>query len=470
MSAASPRGLTFVMAALLAATMAYDVWRVPVQVYDSLTEILDAQRSPSVAASFRGSLEGAGYLRPARIAQIKAIYELSGEHLRLAYRGFHVALLLGFFWLFTRALRVESAIDASAAVFALTVVTGLHTFPTFVREAFPINHFLEIAVLGLVALNLAQSRGGWWVDAAAALTFALAALTLESGLLVWVVVAAAWASGLRGISTRGVVVVTALLAGYVVLRVGMLTEAVPALTERSAGFLFDRLEPDELQRRFGGAPLVFYAYNVGASLLGLLLSEPRDGVFAALRSWFQGDVLPRTWIALASSVLTGALMGWAFWRRLRQGGPLDATDRLVIVAATVIPANAVLAFAYTKDEIMAFAGVFYACAAYAAARVVLARVATMRHSGAAWTMSLVLVTMASCWAIRSVSVHYVMTRQAFRVRNDWVQAPRFLQAEKRWPSAPEGVALVESLRQQAFDAPVRNPNVLPEWNNRWLGE
>ena len=458
------------MAALLAATMAYDVWRVPVQVSDSLAEILDAQRSPSVAASFRGSLEGAGYLRPARIAQIKAIYDLSGQQLRLGYRGFHVALLAVFFWLFVRALRVDSAADASAAAFALTVVSGLHTFPSFVREAFPINHFLEIAVLGLVALNLAQSRGGWWVDAAAALTFALGALTLESGLLIWVVVAAAWASGLRGVSTRGVMVVTGLLAGYVVLRLGMLTEAVPSLAERSAGFLFARLEPDELQRRFGDAPFVFYAYNVGASLLGVLLSEPRDGVFVTLRSWFEGDVAPRMWVAVISSVLTGALIAWAVWRRLRHGGPLDAADRLVVVAAAVIPANAVLAFAYTKDEIMAFAGVFYAFAAYAAARAAITRVGTLRHAGAAWAVSLVLVTMASCWAVRSVSVHDVMNRQAFRVRNDWVQVPRFLRAEGRWPSAPEGVAVVESLRQQAFDAPVRNPNVLPDWHNRWFGD
>ena len=47
--------------------------------------------------------------------------------------------------------------------FALTVLTGLHTFLGFLREAFPINHFLEIAVLALVALNLTLSRGGWWV-------------------------------------------------------------------------------------------------------------------------------------------------------------------------------------------------------------------------------------------------------------------------------------------------------------------
>jgi hypothetical protein len=458
------------MAAVLAATMAYDVWRVPVQVYDSLSEILEAQRSPSIAASFRRSLDGAAYLRPARIAQIKAVHDVSGDHLHLGYRGFHVALLLAFFWLFTRALRVESGTDASAAVFALTVVTGLHTFPAFVREAFPINHFLEIAVLGLLALNLAQSRGGWWADAAAALVFTLAALTLESGLLVWVVIAAAWASGLRGISTRGVIVVTALMAGYAALRLGVLSEALPSLSERSSGFLLTRLEPDELQRRFGGAPVVIYAYNVGASLLGVLLSEPRDGVFVAVRSWLDGDVLPRTWIALISSLLTGALVGWAFVRRLREGGPLDGADRLAIVAAAVLPANAVLAFSYTKDEIMAFGGVFYGLAAYAAARAALVSLATARRRGTVLAVSLVLLTMASCWAIRSLSVHQVMSRQAFRVRNDWVKAPAFLRAENRWPAAPDGVAIVEALQRQAFDAPVRNPQLVPEWNGRWLDD
>jgi hypothetical protein len=458
------------MAALLAATMAYDVWRVPVQVYDSLIEILDAQRSPSVSASFRGSLDGAAYLRPARIAQIKAIYDLSGDHLQAGYRGFHVALLLAFFWLFARALRVASGVDAAAAVFALTVVTGLHTFPSFMREAFPINHFLEIAVLGLAALNLAQSRGGWWADLAAALVFVLAALTLESGLLVWVVVAAAWVSGLRGISTRGVLLVTALLAGYFVLRLEVLTASVPSLAERSSGFLFDRLEPDDLQRRFGGAPFVFYAYNVAASLVGVLLSEPRDGVFSAVRSWLDGDVLPRTWIAVLSSALTSALIAWAVWRRLRQGGPLEMADRLTIVAAAVIPANAVLAFAYTKDEIMAFAGVFYALAAYAAARAAIARVSTLRRPGTAVVASAVLLAMASLWAVRSVAVHHVMSRQAFRVRNDWVGAPAFLRSEKRWPSTAAGVALVESLRAQALETPVRNPPLVPEWNNRWFGD
>jgi len=457
------------MAALLAATMAYDVWRVPVQVYDSLIEILDAQRSPSVAASFRGSLDGAAYLRPARIAQIKAIYDASGDHLRVGYRGFHVALLLAFFWLFARALRVESGRDASAAVFALTVVTGLHTFSSFMREAFPINHFLEIAVLTLVALNLAISRGGWWVDALAALAFIVASLTLESGLLVWVVFAAARISGMRGVSTRGLVLVTALLVGYVGIRAWYLQIGVPALSERSSGFLLERLEPDELERRFGSALALFRAYNVGTSFASVLFAEPREGLFEFVRAWRDDSVAPRLYLALASSIATTGLIGasaLAWWRRPSQWGH---GERLAFIALAVLAANAVLSFSYTKDDIMTVGGVFYAFAAYAALRALLAHAASWR----AWrvaVLSVALLALSGAWAMRSVGVHHVMVTQAFKTRNDWARLPVAWAREQPLPSAPAALAVIERLRNDAIEAEVPNPQLLPPWRDRWWGD
>ena len=134
-------------------------------------------------------------------------------------------------------------------------------------EAFPINHFLEIAVLCLVTLNLAQSRGDRWIDAAASAVFITAALTLESGVLVWVVAMAAWVAGWRGISGRGLGVMTALLLTYGYLRFAYLSAGVPTLDERSSGFLLEMLDPDALQQRFGANPTVFYAYNVAASVM-----------------------------------------------------------------------------------------------------------------------------------------------------------------------------------------------------------
>jgi hypothetical protein len=467
------RAGAFAVAAVFAAAIAHDVWRIPVQVSDSLTEILDAQRSPSLSDTFVASATNAAYLRPLRVVQIKALFDVAHGRYYLAYRGFHVLLVVALLWLFTRALRVETAADLAASVFALTVLTGLHTFLGFVREAFPINHFLEVAVLSVAALNLAQSRGGWWVDVAACLLFLVAALTLETGLLVWVVVTAAWIAGLRGISARGLAAITLLFAAYFVVRFGYLHTGVPSLAERGSGFLLERLEPHELQQRFGDGPLLFYAYNVAASVLSVLFSEPRDGLLVAARAWRDGDVAPRVYLAVATSLATTMTIAWwavARWRRWwQQRDPIGTSERLAIVAGAVLAANAALSYAYTKDEIVAVAGVFYALAAYGAVRAAAERAATLPRAGVIVASALLFV-LASAWAVRSFSVHHVLRRQAFRMRNEWAHVQRNLEREGRWPEDPQARAVIEQLRERALQGRVPNSQLLAEWHNRWFGD
>jgi len=462
------RAAVWGVAAVLAIAIAYDMWRMPIQVSDSLQEILDAQASTSALRPFVSDA-GGNYYRPLRIAQIKALFDLSHGHYHLAYRGFHAALILLLVWLFTRALTVETGLDAAAAIFGLTVLTGLHTFLAFLREAFPINHFLEMAVFALVALNLSLSRGGWWADVLAALTFVAGALTLESGLLVWVVLAAAWIAGLRGVSTRGVVIVTALFAGYFLMRFLFLHTGLPSLTERSSGYLFERLEAAELQRRFGDARAYFYSYNVLASLLGVLFSEPRDGMFAATLAWKRADVHPFAYLAVGSSLAMTALIVSAAIATWRSRRPLDRPDRLAIVAAAVIVANAVLSFSYVKDDIITIAGVFYALAAYAAMRPVL-KYATSGGVARAVVLSLALGVLAPAWAMRSYGVHHVVNEHAFRTRNDWAWLPLAWQRNGRWPTDPKQLQLIEALRKDALESAVPNPNLVPEWRGLWFGE
>lgn len=469
MPGASARTAAYALAAVLAAAIAYDLWRTPIQVFDAIGEILDAQRSPSIAASFEGSLGTTAYLRPLRIAQIKAIFDAAQGHYQLAYRGFHVALLFALVFLFTRALRVESGDDLAAALFALTVLTGIHTFMGFVREAFPINHFLEIALCCLAALNLAQSRGGSWADVTAGLLFAFAALTLESGLLVWVVFVTAWVVGLRGVSWRGLAFATTLVVAYFVVRFEFLSTGLPALTERSAGFLFEKLDPAELQRRFGARPELFYAYNVAASLSSVLFSEPRDGVFVALRAWRDGEVPPRVYLGLLSSLGTTVLIAGAAiarWRRREFGH----AERVALVGLAVIVASAALSFSYTKDDIMAVAGAFYGLAAFAAVRLVIERTRVSARPLAAVCASVILLALGSGWALRSVGVHHVLGMHVARIRNDWAELPLLYQREQRWPSDPAAVRLLEQLRAEALAAPVVAPPAIPEWNNRWFGD
>lgn len=466
----NPRAMACGLAFLAALAVACDLLWMPIQVADSLGEILDAQRSPSVWASFTGSFGTEAYLRPLRIAQIKALVDAAQDrHYWLVFRGFHALLIVIAVWAFMRALRVSTAIDAAAAAFALVVLIGLHTFRGVVQESFPINHFLEVLVCCLLILNLAQSRGGAWIDAAAALVFVAAALTLESGLLVWVVAVAAWAVGWRGISRRGLAVMTLVLFGYLIVRFGYLNTGIPALSERSAGYLLETLDPAEIERRFAGRPLWFHGYNVAASMSSVLLSEPRSGVFEAVRGWMDGRPLPRSVIPIATSmVMTTLIVAAAARRRWRRDG-FDDTARFILVFAAVCAASAVMSFAYAKDEVMSTAGAFYALAAFAALRDHLVT-ATRAPRAAAVLWVLLLGALSVGWSIRAVGVHYVLRSQAVKHQIDWIELPGRWRAEGQWPADPAQQRLILQLRDNALRMALPNTRLdYPEWPSRlWI--
>jgi hypothetical protein len=460
----------YALALIAALLIACELLWMPVQASDSLGELLDAQDSPSIWSSFSGALGTTAYLRPLRIAQIKGLFDLAqGRWYWLVFRGFHALLLIAAAMLFVRALRISTTVDFAASSFALLVLVGLYTFRGLVREAFPINHFLETVVACLVALNLAQSRQSIWIDVGAALTFVAAALTLESGLLVWVVAAAAWLAGWRGISLRGIAVMTTLLIGYFAVRFMYLSTGVPALSERSAGYLLDTLEPAQLQERFGARPLLFYGYNVAASVSSVLFSEPQDGVFEAVVNWLTRRPLPRVVIPVATSVVTTALLGWVAVRRIRRAGAFDDTARMLIVFLFVLAGNAALSFAYAQDEIMSVAGVFYALAAFGAIREALLASSRLQPVTAIATV-LVLTMLGAGWAVRVGGVHFLLRSQAIKQQVDWVELPGRWQREHNWPEEPAAQQLILQLRRDAVRMTL--PNTLeggPEWpDHLWL--
>jgi len=453
------------LATVFAVSIGFSLLRMPVQVSDSLEEILAVQKQPSAWAAFETALlADRAHVRPLRTTQTKILLDLSAGHYRLAYRGFHAALVLACLLLFVRALRVRTPADLAAASFALTVVMGMEAFRGGLQEAYPINHFLEVSMLCLLTLNLAQARPSARVDLAAALTFVLAVLTLESGLLVWVVAAAAWGSGLRGISWRGVAALTILAAAYVLVRRFYLEVATPGLGERTSGYWLGALDADEQRRRFLSQPFVFYTYNVVAAALSILFSEPQGGTIVSVSSWQQGDVPPRVWLSIASSFVTTALIVRASWRAQR-GGDL----RLLIVGSAVIGANAVFCYAYIKDEIMIVAGVFYAIAAFVAVRATLGELAALPRA-AAVSVIILLAATGSAWAMRSAGVHQVMRAQAFKERNDWGLLPATWKAAGKWPQDPAGQRLLLDLRRDALIVEAPNPQFEPRWAYRWWGE
>ena len=74
------------------------------------------------------------------------------------------------------------------------------------------------------------------------------------------------------------------------------------------------------------------------------------------------------WVTFVSSLVTTALIAGAGVQVLRRYRASDPSDRLILLFAAVLAANAVLSYAYTKDDIMSVSGVFYGLAAYAAIR------------------------------------------------------------------------------------------------------
>ena len=457
-------------ALVMAAAVSFSLLRIPIQVPDSLVVMLQAQAAPS--ASLTHFMGEQGFLRPIYMAQTRVLLDAAaGEHYVLVFRGFHVALVALLFVLFVRALGVRTGNDFAAFALALVVLTGHHTFRGNVWESYPVNHYLEIAILCLAALVVHQSRGGWWADLAAGVFFVLASLTLESGLIVWVVVVAGWLVGLRGISWRGVALVSVLLAGYFFLRFAYLDTGNPELIDRATGFGFGRLERDQVAARFADAPYVLYAYNVMSSILSVLFSEPRGGTWEITRRWVDGEVPPSTVVAFVSSTIaTGLLVWfaatrWSAWRARR----FEPADQLVLVFAAVTAANAAISYVYVKDEIMSTAGVFYALAVFAAARAALVRFGdSPRRALATAALAIVLGTASTAWAIRATGLHYHMYYAAYYLRNEWATVDLWLREQRVDPGTDKGRALVESLRGAAIRMPALNPYFLPRWAERWF--
>jgi hypothetical protein len=465
------------VAAVMAASVSVSILAIPVQTTDALVPILQAQELPSVAAAIRASAGNEGYFRPLRIGQIQVLYEAAnGQHFYAVYKGFHVFLVCALFACFVHVLRVRDGADFFAATIAMTALTGIHTFLGGVSEAYPVNHFLETSVLCLFALALARSHGGWWVDLLAGLTFVLAAGTLESGLIVGAVLAMAWLVGWRGVSWRGLLLVTLLGGAYAYLRFEILATGLPTLTERDSGFWTERLSPAQLQARFGKNPLPFYAYNVMSSLSSVLFAEPRAGVWAVpLQLTSEAGLTPGTLLNIGSSTVTTLLLLVTAARRVPAWLRLEFDDagRLVLVVLAVIGANAAISYGYTKDEILNTAGIFYAAAAFAAIREMLRSVAgrppyTVVTTFGQVAVVLVLFALGSGWVVRSAGLHYHMRHIAFDVQNEWVDVDAWLHEQHAEPKNAAQRRIVQVMRDDAMSRQVTNPFFFPRWGERWF--
>jgi hypothetical protein len=424
---------------------------IPVQLSDSFTEFTSVQ-GRSLGQVIAAEFYNGTYFRPFRRALIKLVFDVSAGHYYLAFRGFQALQLVVLLLLVARMLRVRSAPGLLSLPLALAVLVGIHTFAGAVREGLPINHFLTILICCAAAVNIAQATRTVATDVAAIALLIAAALTIESGLLVWAIFVVCYAVGYRGVSRRALIAATACVALYFMVRFVVIGGAAPGLNERSAGFGFSVLDPDDLVRRFGSNPLPFYAYNVLCAISTVLFAEPRGGVWVFVRELLVGRLEPWQVVNVATSAGTTLLLARFVLSRVRdwRSGDIGEADRFLILFLTILPLNALFAAAYEKDVIMSPAGLFYAAAAYFVFRELLA--------GTHIPVAPVLVLLVSIgWSIRFIGIHDSLRARALSVQDEWAYYDDWARQQ---PNDIQLNAEEQAIRQHLYDdAVLRAPRV-----------
>lgn len=446
----------------VALVLGYLLVRIPIQVSDCFSELVNLT-GPFKQAVI-SALTEPGYLRVGRYVEFKLVYELAQGHYNTAFRLVHAAHVVVLAWLFVRLLQPRTAAAVLAVPVGFAVLFGGHTFMWTVREAYPLNHFLTILVACAAAANLSWAAPRRAVDAAAVLLLAASVVTLESGMLVWVILVAGYVLGLRGVSTRALGAATAIALVYVAVRFLVLGNGLPTLAQREAGFGFTRLDGAALQATFGQSPLPFYAYNVAVSLLGTLVAEPRDGTFELIDSLRLGRIsLPLALGAVVSTLSTACVAAFMWSRRAAwQTWQLEREDHLVALFWIVWLANGVICFAYTKDVVMSPAGLFYAAAVTVATTWLVRRASVRATVGSVG----ILLLLSAGWTIRSVGLHAALADTALEVREQWAYVDDWI-AQHHFPMPPNVQALKRQLQDEAVFAYPAPSGLRDEWT-RWF--
>jgi hypothetical protein len=440
----------YAYALILGGITAYFLFGLPIQLSDSFANLLGIQGLTTWEV-FKAEMGGTGYLRPLLQVQLKIVYDLSQGNYFVWYRAVQALQVMAALLLTVNILKIRTVLDAAVLPVCLAVLLGIHTFAGAVREAFPINTFLTLVICCLLAVRIAQSRGGAMVDAVAAALLAFSVLTLETGVLVWVIFVAAYAMGYKGVSRRTVLATSLVLVAYAVTRFAVLKLVMPGLNERPSGLGFDIREPAELARRFGRNPLPLYLYNYACAVFTVLFAEPRGAVWRLLADLSRRTVTPWYLINVAVSTGTTAVICWYVTRRAREWvhRRFDDGDRLVVLFLVILLANAGLCLVYVKDVIMSPAGALYAMAAFVAIRALLA-VPSRASARALIAPLLVAAFVATGWGWRMLGMHYNLRVRAETTRTEWAYEDLWETTNHITIDTPEAASLKQTLMDDAI--------------------
>ncbi len=209
---------------------------------------------------------------------------------------------------------------------------------------------------------------------------------------------------------------------------------------------------------------MFHAYNVIATLLTVLLSEPRAGVFYAGDALVNGTPV-KAWQLLnwLTSAASTALIGWAaigWWRTRNADG-----RTMILLGVVVLALNSALGYLYTRDRIPAPAGVYYALLLGAAATAAWQRRSEIQSAGTRMVLTAALVLLATGWVHRVAGTVLWTRDMAWSVRDEWTDRyDRLVEPS----DDPARNALREELRQRAVRRELPDPANDPEWMREYF--
>ena len=366
--------------------------------------------------------------------------------------------------LFTYCLRPRTALDAAAAILALSVLVGSPGFRDNLEIVLSYT-IVGMAIALIVWILVNQERSRWHAPLIVVLTLVAVGFK-EQGLVIVPVVIVAWWTGAPGASRGTAALLAVIAAVYVGLRLS--GGASWELFQQDVGLGFGEIDKATASARFAAFPYWMYAYNSASTLGNMLVAEPTRGTFRIVRAVVNGE--PELWQALhvISSAGTTGLITWWGVRSLKSQArdPWTLQSRLFVALIAALLACTALSFNYSRDRLGGMAVVFYALATFFAVREAASRLIAGTRVRLVMA-GLGLAILAAAWQTRTFA-----TLEYARVHSWGNQVEWFVRLPTRrldFAHRPVYLTIMESMIEQGTDPSAPHPTRYPDWVLRTTG-
>ena len=455
--------VTLAAAAPFVITLCVTLWETPIPISEAVALFEDVLEQP--LALFWSPNDT--YYRPLFHVALAALWRIGDLDATLgSIKLLTIIPIVVLVSVFVWHLRPRTALDAAAALVAVTVLIGSAGFRDNLEVVLPYT-IVGMCMAAIVWAILEREPRRW--TCALVVVCALVAIGFkEQGLVILPVIVVAWWSRAPG-ATRGLAI-TAVFIGVAYVAFRLSGSAAWAPFEQDLGLGFSEIDRRDAAARFGAFPYWIYAYNSASTISGVLFSEPSRGVFQAVRAFLvERDPQPGLVVDVASScVLTLLIAGWGLRGvAAARRGEWSPEGRLFLATVAALLASGALSFNYSRERLGGMAVVFYAMAAFHAVRAAssqLVQVARVRLG----SVALVLILLSGGWSIRAIATLEWARGHSWSNQREWfVMLP---EREISFARRPTYQRLLTSMTEQGRVPSAPRPTPYPDWFARLIGQ